>query len=274
MVRERSAVARLARVGLRVAVVVGFVFMLLPMGLVVWLSFFDNEILALPPSGYTTRWYGALLGQPQFVGGFVTSLHVALIATALGLLVSLPASIALVRGRFPGREAALQLLMSPLIVPAIVIGAGVYMFFIEIEVATEVPLVGSTLGLAAAHVLITIPWCVRLVTANLVGLDPAVEEAAQSLGATPLATFVKVTIPVIWPGIVAAALFSFVVSFGNLEISLFLVAPGQTTLPIAILQYLQWKIDPTIAAVSVLQIVVIGGGLLLTDRFVSLTRVV
>jgi putative spermidine/putrescine transport system permease protein len=274
MVRERSAAARLARAAVGAVVALGFAFMLVPIVLVVWLSFFDNQILALPPTGYTLRWYGALLGQPQFVGGFLTSLEVAIVATGAGLVVSVPAALALVRSRFRGREAMLQFLMSPLVVPAIVIGAGLYMFFIEVEIASGIPLVGSVVGLAVAHVLLTIPWCVRLVTANLVGVDPAVEEAAQSLGATPLATLVKVTLPMIWPGIVAAALFSFVISFGNLEISLFLVSPGETTLPIAILQYLMWKIDPTIASVSVLQIVVIGAGLLLTDRFVSLTRVV
>ena len=105
-------------------------------------------------------------------------------------------------------------------------------------------------------------------------MNPAIEEAALSLGATPVVAVAKVTLPLIWPGVVAAALFSFVVSFGNLEVSLFLVAPGQTTLPIAILQYLQWKIDPTIAAVSVVQILVVAAGLLLTDRLVGLGRVV
>jgi putative spermidine/putrescine transport system permease protein len=94
------------------------------------------------------------------------------------------------------------------------------------------------------------------------------------LGAKPIVVATKVTLPMIWPGIVAAALFSFVISFSNVELSLFLVAPGQTTLPIAILQYLQWKIDPTIAAVSVLQILIVAAGILLTNRFVSLEKVV
>ncbi|HET7032194.1 MAG TPA: ABC transporter permease subunit, partial [Casimicrobiaceae bacterium] len=118
-----------------------------------------------------------------------------------------------------------------------------------------------------------IPWTVRLLTASLVGFDASVEEAALNLGATPVQAFVKVTLPVIKPGIVAAALFSFVISFGNLEMTLFLVAPGQTTLPIAILQYLEWRIDPTIAAVSLLQIVLIGAGMLVADHYVKLTRV-
>src|SRR5205085_1760501 len=134
------------------------------------------------------------------------------------------------RSQFRGREAFLQLLMSPLIVPAIVIGASLYMSFVEFEVLTGLPVVGSVWGLAVGHILITIPWSMRLITANLIGVDRSVEEAALSLGASPLVAALKVTLPLIWPGMVAAALFSFVVSFGNLEISLLLVTPGQTTL--------------------------------------------
>lgn len=265
---------RLGRIGFQAAAASAFVFMALPIALVLWLSFFNNEILSLPPEGYSLRWYREMLSQRQFISGFWTSLKVALLATACGLLVTLPASFALARAQFRGREAFLQLLMSPLIVPAIVIGAALYMAFVEFEVASGLPVVGSVWGLAVGHVLITIPWSMRLITANLLGIDRSVEEAALSLGASPLIAAIKVTLPLIWPGVVAAALFSFVVSFGNLEISLLLVTPGQTTLPIAILQYLQWKIDPTIAAVSAVQIVVIGGGLLITDRFVSLAKVV
>ena len=106
-------------------------------------------------------------------------------------------------------------------------------------------------------------------------MDRAVEEAAQSMGADRLTTFRRITYRPFCRGIVAAALFGFVASFGNLEMSLFLVCgPGRTTLPIAILQYLEWKIDPTIAAVSVLQMLFIGGAMLLTDRFVKIGRVV
>jgi putative spermidine/putrescine transport system permease protein len=274
MVKGDRPRERFGRIAFRSAVVGAFAFMVLPIAMVLWLSFFSNEILSLPPEGYSLRWYSEMFAQRQFIGGFWTSLIVALLATTCGLIVTTPASFALTRLKFSGREAILQLLMSPLIVPAIVIGASLYMAFVEFEIVTGLAVVGSTWGLAIGHVLITIPWSIRLITANLVGVDASVEEAALSLGASPLVAALKVTLPLIWPGMVAAALFSFVVSFGNLEISLLLVAPGHTTLPIAILQYLQWKIDPTIAAVSALQIAVIGTGLLVTDRFVSLAKVV
>jgi len=159
-------------------------------------------------------------------------------------------------------------------VPSVVIGTALYIAFVEIEIVTELPLTGSLIGLVLAHVLVTIPWTVRLLTASLLGFDRTIEEAAMNLGADRWRTLIRITLPVIRPAVVAAALFSFVVSFGNLEISLFLVGPGETTLPIAILQYLEWKIDPTVAAVSLIQIVIIAGGMLLTNRFVRLSQVV
>src|SRR5215467_8882556 len=274
MVRGRALGERLGRLAFAGAVGLALTVILAPLVLVVWLSFFRNEILSLPPEGYSLRWYGALAAQRQFVSGFKLSAIVALASTAAGLLVTLPAAFALTRARLPGREAILHALMSPLIVPALVVGAGLYLALIEFEVMTGLPVTGTVFGFAAGHVLLTIPWSLRLLTANLAGVDPAIEDAALSLGATPLVTAMKVTLPLIWPGVVAAALFSFVVSFGNIEVSLFLVAPGETTLPIAILQYLEWKIDPTIASVSVLQILLIGTAMLVTDRFVSLAKAV
>ena len=142
------------------------------------------------------------------------------------------------------------------------------------EINSGLPVLGSFGGIVWGHVRLVIPWTVRLITASLAGFDRTLEEAAQNLGASRFTTFRRITMPVILPGIVAGAMFGFVSSFGNLEMSLFLVGPGRTTLPIAILQYLQWKIDPTIASISVLQILLIAIAMLVTDRFVNISRVV
>jgi putative spermidine/putrescine transport system permease protein len=265
---------RWPRYALRAASAASFAVMLLPIFFICWLSFFKNEILSFPPEGYTLRWFAALWRQPQFADGFVTSLEVALLAMLGGLLVGIPASLALVRSELPLRETLNTLLLSPLVVPGIVIGTSLYFFLIDVEIATDLPLTGSMAGLVFGHVLITIPWTVRLIAANLIGIDRAIEEAAMNLGADRLRTLLKVTLPVIRPGVVAAALFSFVVSFGNLELSLFLVSPGDTTLPIAILQYLEWKIDPSIAAVSLVQITIVAAAMVVTNRFVRLSQVV
>jgi putative spermidine/putrescine transport system permease protein len=264
----------LGRFALRATSAVSFALMLLPIFFVSWLSFFKNEILSFPPQGYTLRWFSQLWLQPQFADGFLTSLEVGLLATLGGLALGIPASIGLARYKLPGGETLTTLLMSPLIVPSVVIGTALYIAFVELEIATELPLTGSLIGLVLAHVLVTIPWTVRLLTASLLSFDRTLEEAAMNLGANRWRTLVRITLPVIRPAVVAAALFSFVVSFGNLEISLFLVGPGETTLPIAILQYLEWKIDPTVAAISLIQIVIVAGGMLITNRFVRLSQVV
>jgi len=263
----------MGRAALLAAATLGYAVILTPLVFVCWLSFFSNEIVTFPPQGYTLRWFAHIFDQNNFVSGFLTSLQVGIAAMIGGLLLGIPASLVLARRRFRGRETLNTLLLLPLVVPGIVAGTAIYVFQIEVEIATELPLLGSLVGLVLAHIMITIPWTVRLLTASLAGVDRSIEEAALNLGATPLKTFWRVTLPAIKPGIVAAALFSFIVSFGNLEMTLFLVAPGQTTLPIAILQYLQWRIDPTIAAVSLLQIALIAAGMLITDRYVKLTRV-
>jgi putative spermidine/putrescine transport system permease protein len=249
-------------------------FILLPLLLVTWLAFFRQEIPSFPPEGYSLQWFGAVLNNKSFVGGFALSAQVGVAATLIGLALAVPASLAIARRRFRGRGAVSALMLMPLIVPGVVLGTSIYVFQIETEIATGLPLLGSTSGLIAAHALIVIPWAARLVSASLAGFDPAIEEAAKNLGAGPWTTFRRVTLPSIRPGIVAGALFGFVTSFGNLEMSLFLVGAGRTTLPIAILQYLEWKIDPTVAAVSVMQIVLIGAAMLLTDRYVKISRVV
>jgi putative spermidine/putrescine transport system permease protein len=143
-----------------------------------------------------------------------------------------------------------------------------------IEERTSLVLSGTTLLLVLAHVVITLPWVVRLCLASLANHDRAAEEAAASLGARPLQVIWRVTLPAMRGGIIAGALFAFIVSFENLEMTLFLTAPGVTTLPIAILGYLQYHIDPLVAAVAVAQVVLVGGALLLLDRQVPIARVV
>lgn len=252
--------------------VLAFVMVLAPLAAIIWVSFFTNKIISFPPAGYTLDWYKAAWDIPRFRDGFLTSLQLAIVATGLSLLVGVPASVVLARGRFPGREAIQSLLLAPLIVPGIVAGAAFYMFLIEVEVSTGIQVAMTFTGLAIAHSLIALPWTVRLVTASLLGVDPQLREAALTMGARPLTAFFRVTWPVIKPGVVAGALFSFVVSFVDLEKSLFLVGPGTTTLPIVIVNYLEWSVDPTIAAVATVQIALIAAGLIVTDRYFKLAR--
>lgn len=252
-------------------VVVGFI--VLPLVVIAWSSFFANPILSFPPSGYTLDWYLRAWDMEVFREGFLVSVETAAVATCISLVLGVPASLALVRYPFPGRDAIQTLLLSPMIVPGIVGGSALFIAFIEFEVMTEVQIAGTRGGLLIAHALIALPWTVRLVTASLAGANRSIEEAAASLGASPLTVFRRITLPSIRAGVIAAALFSFVISFIDLEKSLFLVGPGRTTLQIALVNYLEWNLDSTVAAVATVQIVIIGTLLVISDRYAKLSRV-
>ena len=262
------------RLALNTAATLTLLYLLTPLIFVTWLAFFRQEIPSFPPEGYSLHWFAAIFDEPKFVSGFSLSFQVGALATIIGLLLGVPAALCVTRFRFRMRAPLASLLLMPLIVPGVVLGTAMYVFHVNLENALDVDVLGTFYALVAGHVVIVLPWVVRLVTTSLAGVDRTTEEAAQNLGATAWVTFWRITLPAIRPGIVAGALFGFVTSFGNLELSLFLVAPGHTTLPIVILQYLEWKIDPTIAAVSVVQILLIAIVMLITDRYVKLARIV
>lgn len=251
-----------------------YLFMLCPLIFVIWLSFFSDTILYFPPSGYTFGWYQKAVTNSAFVDGFLTSLQVAVFAALIGVVLGVVAALGIIRYRFRGGKSINTLLLSPLLIPNIVAGVAIYLAYLQLENFLDMDIVGTYGGLVIAHVCLTIPWTVRLVSASMHGLDPSIEEAARNLGASGPRAFLRITLPMLRPAIVAATLFSFIVSFENLELSLSLVGPGRTTLPIAIMQYLEFNLDPTIAAVSAIQIFLLGFMMLVTDRFVKLSQVV
>lgn len=221
-------------------------FILAPLVVVVGVSFEPNAILRFPPRALSLRWYQEVLASGEFVDAAWTSLVVALLATAGSVALGVPAAYSLVRHRFPGRDVVATLLLSPLIVPQLVVGIALLQFFAALGLAA------SILTLTLGHVLITLPYVVRTLSATIVGLDPCVEEAALNLGATRLQVYRLIVLPLVRSGLSAALVFSFLISFDNAVISLFLVSARTTTLPIAIYTYVEHSLDPTIAAVSTL----------------------
>ncbi len=264
-----TSFGRIAFVTLVVAI---FAFLLGPLVTIMWASLFSDKILTFPPTSYTFAWFAHAWSTDAFSQGFLMSVKVGICATIGSLLLGVPASLAIERFPFPGREAIRQFLLSPMYVPAIVAGAAVYIYFVEVEILTNFQLAATFTGLVIAHTLVALPWTLRLVCASLVTANVSSEEAARSLGANAVQTFFLVTLPIIRPGMIAAAMFSFIASFSDLEKSLFLVGPGKTTLPIAIINYLEWSLDPTIAAVATVQILIIGTALVVSDRFVKLGK--
>ncbi len=257
----------------RLAVVLAYAAMLLPLVTVAWLSFFAQPMMAFPPEGYSLRWYANAWSKPQFAGSFLLSLQLAAISALVGVGTGTMAGYAIVRGNFRGRRALGALLLSPLAFPGVVLGTGIYVFFVQIDNAVDLQIVATLPGLIAAHVLLALPWTVRIVSASLQGLGRSQEEAAANLGARPVTAFLRITLPSMRSGIVAAAVFSFIASFENLEMTMMLTGPGYSTLPVEMLSYLNFNMDPTLAAVGTVQTVLIAALLLVADRFVRLSRV-
>jgi putative spermidine/putrescine transport system permease protein len=250
----------------------GSILIAVPLVLTLYLSVFDEKLILFPPRGYTLGWYPAIL--PNFGSAILTSLELGAASVVGSLLLGVPAGIGLARHRFRGRGVISTLLLAPLTVPGIALGLAIYVGLIAIDEQLGSAVTGSMIGLVLAHIMITTPWVVRLCLASLSNHDRAAEEAAASLGANPLTVIWRVTLPAMRTGIVAAALFAFVISFENLELALFLTSPGVTTLPVAVLQYLEYHIDPLVSAVAVAQIVAVAALLLVLDRFSRLGQLV
>ncbi len=255
-------------------IALAFILLLLPVIMIIWSAFIDSIFVTFPAKGYTLRWFVAAVYYPSFASGFVISFQVAAISAVLGVMMASAASIAIVRGNFRGKELLTSVILSPLMVPNIVLGVALYLFFIWVSDTLELDLTTGVPTLVVAHLLLTIPYSVRLITATLIGVDRSIEESAANLGANPWVVFFRITLPQMRAGIIAAALFSFIISFENVELSLLLVGPGSTTLPIAMMQYLEFNMDPTVAAASAIKIALICSLLLLLDRFVNLSKVV
>jgi putative spermidine/putrescine transport system permease protein len=262
----------LERFGLGVLVWLGVAVIGVPLLLTVYLSFFDEKLILFPPHAYTLTWYVRIFGT--FGGAVLTSLELALAAVAGSLLVGVPAGIGLSRYRFRGAGVISTLLLAPLSVPDIALGLATYVWLVQIDEQFGSAVTGSLSGLVVSHIMVTTPWVVRLCLASLANHDRSAEEAASSLGARPLTVIWRVTLPAMRQGIVAAALFAFISSFENLGLALFLTSPGMTTLPVSVLQYLEYHVDPMVAAIAVAQMVGVAAILLVLDRFVRLSQVV
>jgi putative spermidine/putrescine transport system permease protein len=250
-----------------VANVLVYAILLLPLLIVVAISFTAGAGVDFPPQGLSLRWFDYIAHRPEFVSGTVNSLILAAIATVLALALGTLASLGMVRYRFPGKAALEALFLAPLVVPSLIIGVSLLYFF-------------STIGfrdalqrLVLAHLILTVPYTIRSVSATLYGIDPAYEEVSRVMGAGPLRTFREVLLPMLRPGIVVAALFAFIVSFGNFNVSIFLISGNTVTLPVRIFTYLGFQFDPSVAAISTVLLIGTVVVLVIAERTIGLTRV-
>jgi putative spermidine/putrescine transport system permease protein len=244
-----------------------YLFLLAPLVVVVLASFNSADFLSFPPRGLSFRWYVSLWESGVWGDSFQLSLIVMAVVTPLALLIGTLAAYALVRYTFPGKGVITTLIMAPMVMPQIVLGIALLGYF------SSLGLIDSLVGLVLGHVVVTLPFTVRLVSISVHNLDPVLERAALSLGATPLQTFRKVTLPLLRPGLVAGAIFAAILSFGELAVTLLIAGARTTTLPLRIFNYTEYNFDPTINAVSTIFVLLALVLIIVLDRLIGLVRI-
>lgn len=250
-------------------VVVGVYLVLLgPLIVVIGVSLNAGAGFEFPPRGLSLRWYAAFFQSEAFVRSFFrVSLPVGAVTATMATVIGSLAAIALVRYRFRARNLLETFFLLPLLIPQILLGAALFLFYSRLRA------VGTLSSLMIAHTTIAVPYVIRTVMAGLTGLNPSLEEAAMSLGATRVQAFLRVTLPLLRSSILSGAVFAFIVSFSDVNLALFVAGPETTTIPVHIFSQIQWEGDPTIAAASALQIVVVGGLVLGVQRIFRLRLV-
>lgn len=254
MIRESPYRLPLVALGVLTCVV-----LTLPLLIVISLSFTQSREMEFPPVGFSTQWYSAVLSDAGWHRHLLASLEIgigsATLATALGLFTAL----ALVRGRFPGKRLLWGLTLLPLVVPTVVIGIGMYFVWVlgwqMGSVSIGSGLAGTILGTMLAHAALTFPLPVVIISVSLLTVDRNLELAAATLGSGPVATFRRVTAPLIAPGILFGFIFAFLGSWDEYVVASFLSSAETTTVPVALFNQIRFAIDPTAAAVSTLLLV-------------------
>jgi putative spermidine/putrescine transport system permease protein len=241
-------------------------FILAPIVIVCIVAFTPEGYLSLPTNGLSLRWFMAIADYPEFVRALRDSLWLAALSSTIAVLFAVPAALAVARYRFSGREAVLGFFMSPLMIPHVVLGIAFLRFFTTIGIG------GTFLGLVLSHIVIVMPFALRLVLAASTGIDRAVEHAAVSLGAGPITVFRRVTLPLILPGIVSGWVLAFITSFDEVTMTVFIASPSTITLPVRMFLYIQDNIDPLVTSVSAALIVLTVIVMIILDRLVGLDR--
>ncbi len=243
------------------------IFMLAPLVMVVLVSFTSKGYIAMPFDGASLRWYRAMLEASDFIDAFWRSLGLAAAAATLATLMAVPAGMAIAWHRFRGRDTILALLLSPLMVPHVVLGIALLRFLTQIGGS------GSYWGLTAAHTVIVLPYVLRLVVAAATGFDRSIAQASQSLGASGWTVFRRIELPLILPGVAGGWMIAFINSFDELTMSIFVASAGTQTLPVKMYNHIANTIDPLLASVSTVMIVLTLVLMIVLDRFYGLDRI-
>jgi len=224
------------------------VYLLMPILFIAALSFGSSQWLIFPPPAWTTRWYGELFADPRWLESAWVSFVIACVVAVLSVVIGLAVAYGLVRGTFRGREALKAFFLTPMILPVVILAVALYALFLRVG------LNGTTTGFVIAHLVVALPFAVLTITSALEGFDKAIEDAAILCGASPLEAVVRVTLPGIAHGLFSAAVFSFLASWDEVVLAIFMASPTLQTLPVKIWATLRQDLTPVIAAASTLLI--------------------
>jgi putative spermidine/putrescine transport system permease protein len=234
-------------------------FLVLPAFIIIPLSFSKQRYLEFPPKGFSFQWYESFFSNYNWTIATWTSFKVAFSVTLLATALGTMASFFFVRSKFKGKNLIYTFILSPMIIPVIVVAIAIYFFFAKLK------LIGSVTGLILAHTVLAVPYVIVIVTATLQGFDINLERAAMNLGANRLKTFRKVTFPLVRTGILSGALFAFLTSFDEVIIAIFISGTTAYTLPKRMWENITMETDPTITAIATMLIILTVSLLLLVE---------
>jgi len=243
-----SPVERAWYYALRILCALVLLFLIVPVLVIVPLSFISGSFLVYPLQGFSMRWYEALFSSADWMRSLKNSMLIAPAATFLAVVLGTLAAVGLTRAEFRGKALLMTILISPMVVPVVIIGVASYLFFAPLGMGN------SYLSLILVHAVLGVPFVIITVSATLQGFNYNLVRAAASLGASPLTAFFRVTLPLIAPGVISGALFAFATSFDEVVVTLFLAGPEQITLPRQMFSGIRENLSPTIAAAATLLI--------------------
>ena len=243
-----SPVERIWYYSLRTLCGLVLLFLILPVLVIIPLSFNSGTFLVYPLQGFSLRWYEEFFSAAEWLRALKNSLIIAPAATVLAMVFGTLASIGLTRGEFRGKALLMGILISPMVVPVVIVAVASYLFFAPLGLGN------SYISLILVHAVLGVPFVIITVTATLQGFNQNLVRAAASLGAPPLTAFFRVTLPLIAPGVISGALFAFATSFDEVVVTLFLAGPEQATIPRQMFSGIRENLSPTIAAAATLLI--------------------
>lgn len=244
-----------------------FLFLLLPLVIIFVTSFGTKAIIQFPIEGFTIDWYIMAFQSKSFMTSLQLSLWIGVLATLLALVLGVPLAYALSRYYFKRKSVWKDFFLSPTLIPGIVLGYALYQFIV---VSLKLPVIPALL---LGHLLISLPYIIRVVGSSLEQLDVSIEEAAWTLGCPRHRAFVRIVLPNISSGIFASFMLAFVNSFNNVPVSMFLSGPGVTMLPTTLMSYMEYNYDPSVSAISVVLMLVTIGVMVIIEKTLGLASI-